>query len=115
MGSTDIHGQPRIKSTGVVGVRILVTGGMLIFHPTYSLMNIANDYWRVKEPHNQLLGNNQFQCRVFNEPKSRAEMDAINLVFEQTIEEDPSTGAIYQGKDFHLGHVILSRHVIVST
>ena len=24
-------------------------------------------------------------------------MDAINLVFEQTIEEDPSTGAIYQG------------------
>ena len=82
---------------------------MLIFHPTYSLMNIANDYWKVKEPHNQLLGNNQFQCRVFNEPKSRAEMDAINLVFEQTIEEDPSTGAIYQGKDFHLGHVILSR------
>ena len=82
---------------------------MLIFHPTYSLMNIANDFWRVKEPHNQLLGNNQFQCRVFNEPKSRAEMDAINLVFEQTIEEDPSTGAIYQGKDFHFGHVILSR------
>ena len=69
-------------------------------------MNIANDYWRVKEPHNQLLGNNQFQCRVFNEPKSRAEMDAINLVFEQTIEEDPSTGAIYQGKDSHFGHVI---------
>lgn len=81
---------------------------MLIFHPTYSLMNIANDYWRVKEPHNQLLGNNQFQCRVFNEPKSRAEMDAINLVFEQTIEEDPSTGAIYQGKDSHFGHVIVS-------
>ena len=72
-------------------------------------MNIANDFWRVKEPHNQLLGNNQFQCRVFNEPKSRAEMDAINLVFEQTIEEDPSTGAIYQGKDSHLGYVILSR------
>ena len=71
-------------------------------------MNIANDYWRVKEPHNQLLGNNQFQCRVFNEPKSRAEMDAINLVFEQTIEEDPSTGAIYQGKDSHFGHVIVS-------
>ena len=76
---------------------ILAIGGMLIFHPTYSLMNIANEYWKVKEPHNQLLGNNQFQCRIFNEPKSRAEMDAINLVFEQTIEEDPSTGAIYQG------------------
>ena len=30
-------------------------------------------------------------------------MDAINLVFEQTIEEDPSTGAIYQGKDSHFG------------
>ena len=93
---------------------ILVIGGMLIFHPTYSLMNIANDYWRVKEPHNQLLGNNQFQCRIFNEPKSRAEMDAMNLIFEQTIEEDPSTGAIYQGKDSHVTFLSLESKLLTS-
>ena len=65
--------------------------------PTYTLMNIANQFWKTKEERDCKNSNNKFQRKVFNEPTKRSEMDQLTQDFEEVLISNPKDGAIFQG------------------
>ena len=85
-------------ATSIAKIKSVTPGGMLIFHPTYALMNKMREYWKIQDDAACMNAtNNQFQRQVFIEPNDKGELEVVTGKYETAIEEHAMNGAIYMG------------------
>ena len=81
----------------VARIKKVTPGGMLIFHPTYLMLEKTQEYWNIRGKLACDTARNQFGRKVFIEPKDKTELEKTTLSFETEICDKPQEGAIYMG------------------
>jgi len=73
-------------------------GGLLVFHPTYRLMNICRDFWGIMNGANASNpSGNMFKRKIFIEPNNKNDLEQVSKDYETAIVENAFEGSILMG------------------
>jgi len=68
-------------------------GGLLVFHPTYRLMNICRDFWGIMNGANASNpSGNMFKRKIFIEPSNKNDLEQVNRDYETAIVDNNFEG-----------------------